>query len=76
MVHPEYHRKGIGSILLKYRLRNLFNAGATRITLDTSPESCGFFMRHGFNACAITPNGIAPGRDRVSMVLLNQSTSP
>ena len=77
MVDPTSHHRGIGSQLLKARLNELLKLpNMTRITLDTSLESCGFFMRHGFNTCAVTPNGIAPGRDMVSMVLLNQSTSP
>lgn len=68
MVHPNMHKHGIGSVLLQHRINAMkVLPNVDRITLDTTEASKGFFLRHGFAITAVTPDGIRPGLNMVSM---------
>jgi len=52
LVHPEWHRKGIGSALLLARLSMLpAPAPFRRLTLSTVQESWAYYARFGFAFC-------------------------
>ena len=69
MVHQNFHKKGFGSELLKYRLEEaeiffpLFP-----LTLDTTQHSSGFFEKFNFTTIKTTENYYAPGLHRIDMV--------
>jgi N-acetylglutamate synthase-like GNAT family acetyltransferase len=64
------HRQGIGSLLLRERLKRIAADGRVlRVALDTSEHSRGFFERHGFQVVSIQANGFGPGLDRCHMRL-------
>jgi ribosomal protein S18 acetylase RimI-like enzyme len=68
MISPRYHRNGLGSVLLDYRLELLFNRPDIEVvTIDTTQKSEGFFCRHGFNVASRTPNGYGSNLDLVTM---------
>lgn len=71
MVTRAQHRTGVGSLLLRQRLRHLCAAsgGQAVLTLMTSQHTCGFFARFGFVTTQITEDGFAPGLHRVDMTL-------
>jgi N-acetylglutamate synthase-like GNAT family acetyltransferase len=68
MVENSQHKKGYGKVLTRYRLgliRKLFPH--TRIALDTTQHSSGFFEKQGFVLDKITENAYAPGLHRYDM---------
>lgn len=70
MVARDHHRKGIGDTLLKYRLNKIQELRpGTRVLLDTTQLSYGFFERSGFRVTKITTDFYAPGLDRYDMIL-------
>jgi ribosomal protein S18 acetylase RimI-like enzyme len=70
MVARGRHRQGIGSLLLRERLKRIAADGrALTVVLDTSQHSRGFFERHGFQIVSIQPDGFGPGLDRCDMRL-------
>jgi uncharacterized protein (TIGR02569 family) len=70
MVARTKHGKGIGRFLLLARLFLLAERPRiTRVRLDTSQHTRGFFEREGFAVQAGTPNGYAPGLHRYEMTL-------
>jgi GNAT superfamily N-acetyltransferase len=70
MVRRDLHRDGIGSRLLRERLRRAAaDPRARGVRLDTSQHSRPFFERFGFRVTGHTPDGYAPGLDRYDMTL-------
>ena len=70
MVRTEYRKKGMGSLLLTYRLQKLMaNPGLKIIHLDTSQHNPGFFNRFGFATVNTAENHYAPGLHRYDMEL-------
>ena len=70
MVDGRLHGQGLGQALTEARLDAARKVpGATRIVLNTSQHTQGFYARFGFIAEAVTPDGYAPGIDRWDMVL-------
>ncbi|HYF64489.1 MAG TPA: GNAT family N-acetyltransferase [Herpetosiphonaceae bacterium] len=70
MVDRAYHRSGFGQFLLIKRLELLLlEPRVMAIDLDTTQHSAGFFARLGFAVRRITPDGYAPGMDRIDMRL-------
>lgn len=68
LVHNNYHRKGIGSTLLSYRLNKIGKLYPSAVLiLDTTQHSYPFFERHGFVIEKITKDSYAPGMDRYDM---------
>ena len=48
-VHPEYHRKGVGSDLLVAAQSELRRRGAPSLSVTVTEESAGFWEKHGFS---------------------------
>lgn len=70
MVHRTRHRQGLGTLLLRERLRGIAaELPAGEVLLDTSQRSRSFFERFGFEVVKITPEGYGPALDRVDMRL-------
>lgn len=70
MVRRDLHRCGLGRRLLVERLKRIAaEPKFTRVTIETSQYSRGFFERFGFVAKRVCPDGFAPGLDLVEMEL-------
>lgn len=70
MVAPERHGRGIGRMMTHSRLDAASrHPGVTRIILDTSQHTQGFYARLGFEPMSVTRDGYGPGLDRWDMVL-------
>lgn len=70
MVARDRHRMGLGERLARERLARIAaDPRYTGVILDTTPMSRGFFERLGFTAVKTTPDGYAPGYDRIDMRL-------
>jgi ribosomal protein S18 acetylase RimI-like enzyme len=70
MVERSCHRKGIGSYLLRERLRLIREDDtASSVALMTSQHSRPFFERYGFAVVGVEEGGFAPGLDAVTMRL-------
>lgn len=70
MVSRDRHREGLGDRLARERLARISADARYRgVILDTTPMSRGFFERLGFVAVKVTPDGYAPGYDRIDMRL-------
>ncbi|HJT72592.1 MAG TPA: GNAT family N-acetyltransferase, partial [Chitinophaga sp.] len=70
MVHRDFHRQGIGRLLLTYRLdkiRELYPG--VNILLDTTQHSKPFFEQYGFVTVKYTENGYGAGMHRYDMIL-------
>lgn len=68
MIAPEFHRRGLGRLLLMYRLREIAKLpGVSLVRMDTSQHSAPFFEKQGFRIVAIKKDGYAPGLDRIEM---------
>jgi N-acetylglutamate synthase-like GNAT family acetyltransferase len=67
MVERSKHRRGIGGLLLRWRIAAIEKSGVTTIRANTSQRSQGFFERHGFRVLRVVPDGFAAGIDRVEM---------
>jgi len=68
MVHRDFHRRGYGTALLRYRLdriKNLF--GDATIRVETSQHSKGFFEKNGFATKETKLDGFGPNIDYVLM---------
>lgn len=70
MVRGDLHGRGLGRRLLVERLDLIAAEIALEaVDIETTQHSRGFFARHGFVEIARTPDGFAPGMDRVDMRL-------
>jgi GNAT superfamily N-acetyltransferase len=68
MVRREFHRRGLGRELLRFRLNAIRNDGrATLVRVRTAQLVQGFFVREGFNVVDVVPNGFGAGLDKVTM---------
>ena len=47
-VQPNYHRQGIGTILMEKMVKELKLGGYNRITLNSSPYTISFYHMFGF----------------------------
>lgn len=71
MVDAAWHRRGIGSALLRWRLDRIGEvAHAWCVLVDTSQHSAPFFARFGFRSYRLIPDGYEAGLDKVYMRLL------
>ena len=69
MVARNYHRKGIGSQLTKYRLNLLQSYKLDlKISLDTSQHSYLFYEKFGFKMVDIEHDGYEKGMHKYNMV--------
>ncbi|ALN75328.1 GNAT family N-acetyltransferase [Aureimonas sp. AU20] len=70
MVDRALQRKGLGSRLTQARILAARQApGITRVRLDTTQHSQGFYARFGFEVENISKDAYAPGLDRWDMIL-------
>jgi ribosomal protein S18 acetylase RimI-like enzyme len=69
LVERGRHRRGLGSVLLRERLRLASDPAVQRVQLNTSQHNPEFFSRFGFAVTAIRRDGYGPGLDRVDMAL-------
>jgi len=68
IVHPEYHKQGLGSRLLIHRLACIrSNPSIKNITVRTSQFADKFYGKHGFKEFDRQKNYWAEGYDLVSM---------
>lgn len=68
MVRRDLHRRGLGRILLRERLRRIdADPGFTSVLIETTPFSRDFYARHGFEVSRVQIDGFAPGYDLVEM---------
>lgn len=73
MVEQGLHRQGVGRILTEARLAAArAEPGATRVRLNTSQHTAGFYERFGFATQAVVADGHAPGIDSHEMLLMLQ----
>jgi GNAT superfamily N-acetyltransferase len=71
MVHRDRHGQGLGTLLLRERLRRIAQEGVAReVRLDTSQRSRPFFERFGFETRSCVLDGYGPGLDRYDMRLV------
>ena len=70
LVDNDPHRRGLGRVLTEGRIAAARGTpGITRVILNTSQHTQGFYARFGFEVETVTPDGFAPGIDRWDMVL-------
>jgi len=68
MVRRDFHRRGLGRQLLRFRLNAIQNhSQATRVRIRTAQVVQGFFTREGFSVIEVLPNGFGVGLDKVTM---------
>jgi predicted GNAT family N-acyltransferase len=76
LVRADWHRQGLGTLLLAYRLQKLLEEpGLKSITLDTSQHTAEFFARFGFTVQNSIDDHYAPGLHRRDMTLLVDAQS-
>lgn len=68
IIHPDYHGKGIGRILVGHRVNHLKNVhGAVRIGVRTTQFVHGFYAKCGFELQKVVKDYWAPGYDLYDM---------
>lgn len=69
MIHRRFHRQGLGKVILRHRIDAITAAGSfNNVSIETSPESAGFFNRYNFGTTRIVADGFGAGRDTVKMI--------
>jgi [ribosomal protein S18]-alanine N-acetyltransferase len=69
MVHSDSHKKGIGKLLLEFRMKKIEELyPGHSIELDTSQHTFAFFEKLGFTIISIKENGYGPGLHRYDMI--------
>ena len=68
-IHADWHGKGLGVLLLEFRISHLrANAQPTRyLVVDTIPKVAPFYVKQGFEIAAHWPQGYRNGTDRVDL---------
>ena len=70
MVRRDWHRQGLGRLLLLFRLREITKAGGVQmVRLDTSQHAAPFFERQGFKVTSVAKDGYSAGLDRVELTM-------
>ncbi|HTF05753.1 MAG TPA: GNAT family N-acetyltransferase [Bacteroidia bacterium] len=70
LVHKDFHKKGFGEQLLKYRLGEIKKRFPEKpVFIDTTQFSYPFFEKFGFRTTKITDDFYAVGMHRYDMVL-------
>lgn len=67
IVHPDWQRRSLGSLLLKHRLNVLNSMGIKRITVRTSQVAYQFYQKRGFVLKNIKKDYWAKGFDMYAM---------
>ncbi|MCE3226094.1 MAG: family N-acetyltransferase [Bacteroidetes bacterium] len=69
MVDSLHHKKGIGKLLLEFRIKIIEEQFPSHsIELDTSQHTFPFFEKLGFHVTKITENGYGTGLHRYDMI--------
>jgi ribosomal protein S18 acetylase RimI-like enzyme len=69
MIHPQWHRQGLGRFLAMYRLREISRQGGVQLVrMDTTEQSVGFYEKLGFRVIGVKKDGYAPGLDRIELI--------
>jgi predicted GNAT family N-acyltransferase len=70
LVANHAHRRGVGSLLMRYRLETWAQAHpeTTMFEVNTSQKVRSFFERHGFTTKWTKVDGYGPGLDHVHML--------
>lgn len=68
IVHADFHRRGLGSVLLRERLARVRARGCPEVVMDTTDAAVGFFLRHGFGVTSRQRDGYGAGVDRLELV--------
>jgi GNAT superfamily N-acetyltransferase len=65
MVHRDFHKKGIGKLLLAYRILHIaeHEQDTHYVWVDTTPEISGFFEYMGFQLISVFKKGYRSGFD-------------
>lgn len=70
LVHKEYHKKGLGKLLLTHRLEQIkLLYPDVPVIVDTTQFAYAFFEKYGFHTTKITNDYYATGLHRYDMVL-------
>ena len=70
VVERDRQGQGIGRLLLQSRLAlAACIPGLTRVIMNTSQRTAGFFEKEGFRTTKVTANSYGPGLDRHDMIL-------
>jgi len=71
-IHAHWHGRGLGNLLLQYRIDHLkAHARPTRyLVVDTTLKVAPFFVRHGFEIISHWREGYRDGADRVDLRLV------
>jgi GNAT superfamily N-acetyltransferase len=70
MVRADLHRRGLGRLLLLFRLREIGKtSGVELVRVATSQLTAPFFQKQGFKAISVQKDGYAPGIDRIEMLM-------
>ena len=68
-VHKDYHKSGLGAMLLMHRLKQIEILYPTnKLIVDTTQFSFGFFEKYGFETIKITLDYYASGLHRYDML--------
>ncbi len=68
MVHQNFHKKGYGQMLTKYRLEKLSEKyPQTVLSIETSQFTEKFYAKMGFETESIVKDGFGPGLDKYGM---------
>jgi ribosomal-protein-alanine N-acetyltransferase len=71
LIHQNFHKKGIGKVLLDYRLDQIKEKFPNQpVYIDTTQYSYGFFEKYGFETIKITNNFYEKGLHRYDMKLV------
>jgi ribosomal-protein-alanine N-acetyltransferase len=69
LVHKDYHKTGLGELLLTHRLEQIKLLYPSKpVGVDTTQFSAGFFERFGFKTTKITPDFYEKGMHRHDMI--------
>ena len=69
MIHPKWHRKGWGSKLVQYRIKEIKKTNTQKINLRTSQKTWKFYKKMGFSLFQTQKNYWGEGLDLYDMKL-------
>lgn len=70
MIRTDLHGLGLGRVLAKYRIDRIHrDATVSRVVLETSHHTVGFYEGLGFTLAGVVADGYGPGLDRCEMRL-------
>jgi ribosomal protein S18 acetylase RimI-like enzyme len=67
MIHPDFQGKGIGRLLLNFRLKFLKESACDKVEVRTSQFTEGFYQKNGFHTVFTKQNYWSEGYDLYHM---------